>query len=293
MSDEELLPDGVPSFDDPTYDALRADLAAARLDEPMPLDVAALLDAALADEAAGGAGPGRRRWAPRLLVAAVAGVLLLGGGIGLAQALHGSATGGGATSTVAGGAPTVEQQDTLRAPAAAAPDPQISRAHFAHDVTVLLHSDLLGKSTSLDALGSSALAGTAAGSGGAGSAAGAAVTPPVPAPAPAATPTGASGSGAVAGGSGSAGSTGGGTTTEASTGPLPHQPAGAAPAPGAQTFSSAQTCDPVIPGAQTEPILLDGTPAVLVIHPASGGHQLVEARDCSGRTVLASAELPA
>lgn len=46
-------------------------------------------------------------------------------------------------------------------------------------------------------------------------------------------------------------------------------------------------------GATVTPVLYDGTRAVLVLHPAQGGRQLVEAWTCAGDRKLDSAEVPA
>ena len=46
-------------------------------------------------------------------------------------------------------------------------------------------------------------------------------------------------------------------------------------------------------GTTTTPVLYDGTPTALVIHPARGGQQLVEAWTCGGDRKLDSAEVPA
>jgi hypothetical protein len=46
-------------------------------------------------------------------------------------------------------------------------------------------------------------------------------------------------------------------------------------------------------GSSTTPVLYDGTRAALVIHPAHGGDQLVEAWTCGGDRMLDSAVVPA
>jgi len=90
-SKDELLPDGVPSFDDSAYDDLRGLLADARASDPMPRDVADRIDdviAGLSAERAGKVTPTRRsRTGQRLLVAAAAVVVLGAGGVGLSQVL--------------------------------------------------------------------------------------------------------------------------------------------------------------------------------------------------------------
>ncbi|WP_027861154.1 hypothetical protein [Marmoricola sp. URHB0036] len=46
-------------------------------------------------------------------------------------------------------------------------------------------------------------------------------------------------------------------------------------------------------GSTTTPVLYDGTPAVLVVHPARAGERLVEAWSCGGGRVLDRARVPA
>lgn len=283
--DDELLPEGVPSFDDPAYAELRDALADAKASEPMPADVVARLDAVLADLGAtsgpGAAGPeaddpaplrARSRLAPRLLAAAAAVVVLAGGGVGLAKVLtHNgsvatdkveSAAGPSATPTNATGlAPSV------RSPAIVTALPRLSSAHFGQDVSRLMLSKQL---STLDAL-----SGTATGAGSSTTnefgpsqpTSGTADSRPVPAPQPASTP-------AHRGSSVPSEGTGGLASLA-----LPR--------------STPAACDPQIPGTTTRPILLDGRPAVLVIHQAVAGYRLVEARDCTGTAVLASTRLPA
>jgi hypothetical protein len=86
--DQVAGPDEI-AFDDPAYDGLRAELAAARVTSPIPADVAARLDATLASLRAEHAAPAnvvplRRRLAP-VLVAAAAAVVVVAGGVGIAQ----------------------------------------------------------------------------------------------------------------------------------------------------------------------------------------------------------------
>ncbi len=46
-------------------------------------------------------------------------------------------------------------------------------------------------------------------------------------------------------------------------------------------------------GSRTTPVLLDGTPSALVVHPAHGGQQLVEAWTCTGDQLLDSTKVTA
>lgn len=279
--DDELLPEGVPSFDDPSYAELRAGLADARSAEPMPADVVARLDAVLAELSGSAAAQPpveapiplrpRSRFGPRLLAAAAAVVVLAGGGIGLAKALsqhHGNVaadsapaasakTAGGSAQPSAGPAP--DMPAPLHALNSASALPQLSSAHFGLDVSRLM---LRGQAQSFgpvdgaiqDSTGSTGSATTE------GRSPRATAVPPAATPAPAASP------GAPA------------ATDRANLDELAIRP---------------PACAPQIPGTTTQPILLDGRPAVLVVHPAVGGYQLVEARDCTGKTILASTRLPA
>jgi hypothetical protein len=97
MSDDDStpsVPTDEPSFDDPAHAELRALLRGARVTEPIPADVAARLDATLAslqaerraeDEPAATVLPLRRRGIARVLVAAAAAVVIGAGGIAISQ----------------------------------------------------------------------------------------------------------------------------------------------------------------------------------------------------------------
>lgn len=160
---DDQIPADVPGFDDPAYDALRGLLADARVTEPVPAEVAARLDAALAglSEPAGASDAGaevvplRRRTVRTLLVAAsVVGVLAVGG-VGLGQVLgdhtgnnaptsssavaggtdSGAGTMGSAGAESSGGAPTAgtKAQPQPEAPAAgAATLPALTTVGFSH-----------------------------------------------------------------------------------------------------------------------------------------------------------------
>jgi hypothetical protein len=55
----------------------------------------------------------------------------------------------------------------------------------------------------------------------------------------------------------------------------------------------ARSCaGPALPGTRSIPIILDGHPAALVVHPVSAGRELVEAWSCDGTERLASTTLP-
>lgn len=94
MTEDNRGSENLPEFDDPSYAEIRALLADAAAPAAVPADVAARLDATLADLVAGRGEddvvvPLRRRRpiGRRLLVAAAAVVLLGAGGVGMSQVL--------------------------------------------------------------------------------------------------------------------------------------------------------------------------------------------------------------
>lgn len=304
-ADRELLPEGVPSFDDPAYRGLSADLAALGDTGPMPAEVAARLDAVIAglggsrvqddpedadapEDAVVEPLPARRRTrtGQRLLAAAAVVVVVGAGGTGLAKVLQDRSGPSHSQSTTAAADSAGKGTESLNPAAlppaspgvlgAAAVPQRMSTSRFASQAA----SFLRGR----DSLTGLALAGLDARS-----------NPPT---------------------SGSATSGGGAPTTlapSATSAPEPATPAPGTVAPdsigrspaavgsdgvAAQNYAgikdqSTSTCSPVVAGANTVPILLDGRPAVLVVYPAVAGKRLVEARDCSGKTVLVSAHVPA
>lgn len=105
----------------PTEEEIQALLRSARVDEPMPADVASRLDDVLAGLASAPAPvapviPLRRRMAPKLLTAAAAFALVAGVGIGLQQVLTQAANDSLSSGAGDGGAAEAES-----APAPAAP----------------------------------------------------------------------------------------------------------------------------------------------------------------------------
>lgn len=134
MTDQDL-PNDEGEFDDPAYDAIRDLLAAARVTEPVPDDVAARLDETLAsltadrrvedvpDQAPSVVVPLRRRsrLAPRLLAAAAAVVVVGAGGVGLSQVL--SNTGADDMASTPSAA-TAERSDDFGPAAPSAPVPR-------------------------------------------------------------------------------------------------------------------------------------------------------------------------
>lgn len=279
-----------PSFDDPSYDQIRALLRDVRATGPLPDDVAARLDATLADlrRSAPGADtpiaavvPLRRRVSrPRLLVAAAAVIIVGAGGGGLAITLtnqdsHAPASADATKSNSERS--SLAPQGKAFAPLPSTPGPHdlsgpldelasqpvgsFTTVGFAREAAAYAKSTMLTYATSQ---------GTAGGPGtGAGSGAG-------------------SGAGTTTGGTTS--TTGNGAASTAVP-PTAVVPGAAAPEPSPR--SPAPCVTPNVPGAQTVPITLDGSPATLVLHPAANGKQLVEAWSCDGTRVLASATVPA
>lgn len=257
---DELLPDGVPAFDDSAYDDLRSLLADAKVSEPMPVEVADRLDAVLADlgaEKPETVVPLRRRSraGQRLLVAAtVVGVLGVGG-IGLSQVISSqggddsglssaskaadddaadAASGGQDQAESAPEAPGAVTVDSFDGSAAV---PRLHSARFTADATRVLSADgvVLNRLKELSAPTS----GLANGYG------------TSPTPSPSLTP--------------------GSDNTRAS------QATGCTP--------------PLVVGATSYRILLDGKRATLVVHKAVDGKRLVQAWSCDAQKVLASATI--
>ncbi|RNL60739.1 hypothetical protein EFK50_20770 [Nocardioides marmoriginsengisoli] len=291
-------------FDDPAYDELRGLLAAARLDAPIPAEVAARLDDTLAEltadrrPAAGlravetadpETGPEadpetnpetnpvavplrrRSRLAPRLLVAAAAVVLVGAGGVGVNQVLKNSADSGSpAAGTAAKDAPRVTADAPEVAPQQT-PEPASGNGALLDGVTSS-KADAAGFNfssarfeTQVDAFfGSTDVAGRA--------------------------PDQDRGDNAPSNG---------GSAAEEQPMPAPTNPT-----PRARTSDglsmlnkelngySATVCPgPADPGGDVLPIRLDGKPAALVVGPLVDGSRLVRAWSCDGTAVLASASI--
>jgi len=289
--DDELLPEGVPAFDDPAYADLRAELADLGDVGPVPADVAARLDDVLADlrgapaaEPLGDAPVPLRRHAGagrRLLAAAAAVVVVGGGGIGLANVVRDGTSGADKAERPASAAQDTAGMDAPSAPAAGNDDsesteqrrgldftsyamsvPQLTTAGFAEETGALLrdHAALL-RNNSLSR------------------------TP----------------------GAESLGATPGKSTNDTLTGPSAQadEPSAVAPQPeqgSADRDTVKDLSDAVtlldscavgrISGGVARPILLDSSPAILVIYPAVAGSRLVQARSCDANTVLISATVP-
>jgi hypothetical protein len=265
-----------PDFDDSAHLEVRDLLASARLDAPIPADVAARLDATLA-ELTGRAGPAdpvqdttvvplrrRSRLAPRLLAAAA--VVVVGGGaaVGLNQvAGHRSSSDDKAGSAVAadssGGKSLTETPPT---PESAAPQAPVygDVKGFSADagIPVLTSADFgaadQGAASLVSGLSSTEKLQWAA-----------------------RLPAGAA-------------RKADGVTTAPTTSASPESLALNSLQ---RTAAKARACaGPKIAGTRSYPIILDGEPAVLLVHPAEAGSRLVEAWSCNGSTVLASATIP-
>lgn len=284
--DDELLPEGVPAFGDPAYDGLRAELADLQDVGPMPADVAARLDDVLADLGGTPAAaepltdapvvPLRRRSnaGKRLLVAAAAVVAVGGGGIGLANVVDGGMgsddRAASADSAVAESAPNAAADE-----AAPGVDHQsgggvssgrsaleLRSQNFSADAAELITSDV----ELVTQLRRAAMA---------------ASTKHLRDKADndsseeqydADVPLGASGGAPLA----------------------PTAPTDRA---GAQDnlsgLNALQSCAVrTVTGGVARPVLLDGSPAILVVYPAVDGTRLVQARTCDANTVLISAFVP-
>ena len=267
MTDGRTGPDfDDPGFDDPAFDAVRERLAAARVQDPIPADVAARLDATLAGLTGGtpaappAPGEGgttvtplrrRSRVAPRLLAAAAVVVLAGAGGVGVSQVLdHGSA---GDTSSTAGSATKADAPGTEKAPAVPAPTAPAPAG---------------GGTTSLDSLTTAGIAGV-----------------PVL--------TSADFSSQVAALDLARGSYSSRRTTGSDQAAGPQSLDGLSESRRRKSAATARSCrGPRITGTASYPAVLDGQPAVLVVHPADAGSRLVQAWSCDGSRVLAFTTLP-
>jgi hypothetical protein len=245
-----------PAFDDPAFDELRGLLADARASEPVPDEVVARLDAtltALQEErrSAKVVVPFRRR-AGRLLVAAAAVVAIGSAGIAVAQ-LGGN--GGAADNAASGGAADKAESLATTSPRAASPERS----------------------------GDSLVEGEAPAQAGAGK---------VPAFTTARFGQEVAGFDVATRGFKAAEGTTSGTSPSPTPSPTPGSTSSDAPSGTLDDLDSAgmKTCaGPAIPDTESFPILLDGEPAVLVVHPPRDGTQLFEGWSCDGTTELAAA----
>lgn len=282
-----------PRFDDPAYDDLRALLADARADGPVPAEVVARLDETLAaltadrrtepvsDTAAASVVPLRRRsrLAPRLLAAAAAVVVVGAGGVGLVQVL-GTQNGADLATAESADAPAVDDGFGPAAPEAEAPRdqalddrdglaaltqrltatkavPRFTTAGFAREAAAFSSRDLaLPWGDTLDP-----------------TTGGEEVTENSPSSPTSPSPT-------TEPDRGSGGATAGGVS-----------PSTASPQTG-YLAAKAACPGPARPGATVLPVLYDGRPAALAVSPVTDRTQLFEAWSCDGTTLLASAVVP-
>jgi hypothetical protein len=282
MTDE---PFDEPDFDDPAHAEIRDLLADARVRTPIPDEVAARLDATLAelagkataaDDATPAVVPLRRRSrvAPRLLAAAAVIVVAGAGAVGLNQVMQGtSGSNDEAPMTTARDASGSAVQPEAHPPgpqggsdgdldlrgngrtwSASGSVPVLTSADFAAQASKLYQARDLTVLTSLTDSVTKA--------------SGQAATP---------TPTTSYNAGAE------------------NASPQPRKSSllsGLSLLRGTAANRAISCTGPKLPGTTSYPIVLDGKPAVLVLHRASSGTRTVEAWSCAGSTVLAVAVIP-
>ena len=280
MSDQDQPAPGEPdfrdpAFDDPAFDDLRGMLAETRVTGPVPAEVAARLDATLAalraedladsDRPDATVVPLRRRIG-RVLVAAAAVAVVVGGAVTVAQSARDGAD-DSAAPTAASDADTEEKAagaDGLsaeRSPAGATSASAVvnlTSGDFARDAATAM------RSLSLTAVGDDAPV---------------PVTPAAPnlASTPADAPPADSGAEGYAA--------------------LQAPPVTATPSPltgRADLLTDAAGCPgPAAPDSVILPATLDGAPVALVFRPPKASGQRVEAWSCDGSALLAAAVVPA
>ena len=281
-----------PDFDDPAHAEVRDLLARARVDEPIPAEVAARLDATLAElsgRSRAGAPDGtaddpvvvplrpRSRFAPARLLAAASVIVVAGAGaVGLNQVLQNSSGSDAEKSTASAPAPAADSAGGQNQPEVATPEnvptspdgvvnsrtwrdassiPVLTAADFAHEARDLdlKSSNRLRQAATL-ALSYSETSGARKTDD---LSSGAKVTP---------------------------------SPNSAQSGDQSSSLDNLTRADAAK----ARTCTgPKIDGTASYPIVLDGEPAVLVVHPENAGTKLVEAWSCDGSNVLAFTTVPA
>lgn len=288
MTDERFDEHGPePDFDDPSHTGIRDLLAAARLEAPIPAEVAARLDASLADLAGKAPDEHRddavvvpltRRLAPRLLAAAAVVVIGGAGAVGLNQIAqhHGGSNdvaGSAAPADAAGrtGSAPEAPGATLANPLkgllgdnlqlAAGTVPVLTTSGFADQVAALnlKHFSTLRAGT-LDTRGNQDYS-----------------TRRSPAPMPEKSSAGPGTVDSVP------------TTTGT---PSVDEKAAIRQLAKTAAIKALRCTGPGIAGTTSYPILIDGRPAVLVVHPAEDGNKLVQGWSCDGTQVLAYTFVP-
>lgn len=280
MTDERF---DEPDFDDPSYAGLQDLLSSAKVDGPIPAEVAARLDAALG-ELTGRPGVdteppvpdedepvvvplrSRSRRASRLLAAAAVVVVAGAGAVGLNQVLtddgssdRSSPSANSAATSHAGGAVSAATPAVPTAPQkrlSALNGGQLGSARTLGGVPVLTTASFSRQVTGLGVIKAELSRGSRA---------------------DAATTEGAPGTP---------------QTAKRST-PAPAVPPADEDALAGSASAAPSCAGPGIAGTRSSPVVLDGQPAVLVVHPANAGTRLVEAWSCDGSRVLVFTTLPA
>jgi hypothetical protein len=271
--------DAVPDFDDRAFDDLRGLLAASRVTDPVPDEVAARLEATLAslrDQHPAGAEPTGgtvvllRRRVGRVLVAAAAVAAVATGTVAVVQGARDDTSGADSAASAGGqadadkAAPEASSQDGVRAPTdqGAAAVAELSSAHFARDAA-----------SAMRALSIEQLAGDA----------------PVPAATPAAPSPVTTPDDTTEDTTGTAGT----KTYELQRLKAPPVTATPEAVTGALSSRASTGCaGPAAPDSVTLPATLDGVPVALVFRPPTSSEQRVEAWSCDGSSLLASATVP-
>jgi len=292
MTDERSGDQGPePGFDDPAYAGIRDLLASARVDGPIPAEVAARLDATLAeltgrpteapvpDEDSPVVVPLRRRsrLAPRLLAAAAVVIVAGVGGVGLNQVLSNSGSDNKASS--ADSAVKSDEAGSAKSPLV----PTATVAQPADGLTSGGARSFAANGKSVLVLTTAGFADQAAGIDFASTARLGNLTQSYDASAPSpVTPPNLAGSPDARGSTTVPGPTLQSTTAERAGKTLLLSRA-----------TDATSCrGPKIDGTDQYPVVLDGQPAVLVVHPVNAGTRLVEAWACDGSQVLAFTTVP-
>jgi hypothetical protein len=289
MTDDEQFDEA--DFDDPAHAGIRDLLASARVDTPIPAEVAARLDATLAELTRGAASPSeapttvvplrrRSKVGPRLLAAAAVIVVAGAGVVGLNQVVSTTSSDDAMSGTAADSATAQRDSGGRNAPESAphaptAPSPvdgllgDLSSGSVAEKSAVAARVPVLTsarfadqaaglKLTRLIVLSRSSLDAAATGS-----------TAAKPTP----------------------------TDTNLSGDETRTNQFNARPSPADRDLASAlkaRVCTPPkLAGTTSYPIVLDGQPAVLVLHKPDGKTRLVEAWSCAGTRLLAIAAIPA
>ncbi len=291
-----------PQFDDPAHDGVRGLLASAKVTDPVPADVAARLDATLASLTADRRGEAvdahpdahpenppvvvplrrRSRLAPRLLAAAAAVVVVGAGGIGLAQVLGNQGSDQATTATA--DSATASGSENIGPPSPEAPAPEATRDEASGGLSTLKG---FASNKAVPRFTTAGFTSEVA----------AFSTRDLDLPWEGRLPTEEDNSlGAGSGDSGpdpseNASPSPGLTATDKAL--AAKRSAFARLQRGNQYFAAQAACPgPVGIDATLVPILYDGQPASLAVHPEQAETQLYEAWSCDGLTLLALSIVP-